>query len=190
MKKNLLGLIGSSCGLATVLVYGAAFMKVGTENYKISYIMLGVANASSRYYASSSSILSLSVIATIGVFFLALYGLVQALDGMKNKKDNSSKIFAGSSVSLFSAIYYFIVLNQCLKESTSVQAGIGAILFIGLSIAFFVLALLGMLIGNNKNQLSEDDKFNEIYKYKKLMDDGIITKEDFESYKNKILDKQ
>ena len=187
MKKNLLGLIGSACGLATSLVYGATFIKYESESVKICDYMLGMGNGD---YSGLFSILSISVIATLGVFFCSLYSLVQSIDGIKNDKDNSLKILAGSAITIFSVIYYLLVISKLNKSSAKFELGIGAILFIALSIAFFVLSLLGMLIGSKKNVPAESDKFDEIYKYKKLMDDGIITKEEFETYKTQILEKQ
>lgn len=39
---------------------------------------------------------------------------------------------------------------------------------------------------NNKKSVSED-KFDEIRKYKALLDDGIISQEDFENKKKELL---
>ncbi len=166
MKKNYFGLVGSIFGLATVFVYGALFVVVGPYEYKICEIMLGVFDGSSSFLSSNNTILSLSVLATIGVFFVGLYGLIQGLDGIKNNKDNSLKIFAGSTISLFCAIYYIIALSQRLDVRADVETaiGIGAIEFIILSIAYFIFALLGLIIDDDKNKLSDDDKSNNISK--------------------------
>ena len=184
MKKNLLGLIGSLCGFATVFVYDFSLVGHGES---ISYRMLGMFT----YHSSPESIFSVSVLATLGVFFSALYGLVQALDGIRNSKDNSLKIFASSGITVFSVMYYYYWIKRVVADSISqIKPGIGAILFIVLSIAFFVLSLLGFLVKLKiqKKNIPENEKINEIEKYKLLMDEGIITKEEFESHKNNILE--
>lgn len=61
----------------------------------------------------------------------------------------------------------------------------------GILLLIFYVDMDGSLsnLGNNTSNKSSADKYDELEKLKKLYDDKVLTKEEFETEKNKILNK-
>jgi uncharacterized membrane protein len=69
-------------------------------------------------------------------------------------------------------------------------------LFMGLNFLFFFMIIgvtLYLLVGRSMKRIRDDrenyssQKYDHLAKIKKLLDDGVISQEEFESEKNKIL---
>ena len=71
--------------------------------------------------------------------------------------------------------------------SFKLTIGWGIIIILILFFAFFVLSLIGFILSNISDKREKKEKnFEDIYKLKKLLDEGIITKEEFDEKKKTI----
>ena len=79
--------------------------------------------------------------------------------------------------------------KNIISTTTVYSAGWGIIIIIILLLISFVLALVQYILDMveiRKNM--NESEYAEIYKFKKLLDDGIISQEDYENKKKEFLD--
>ena len=73
--------------------------------------------------------------------------------------------------------------------TTVYSTGWGIVIIIILLLVSFVLALVQYILDMVEIRKNMKDKeYNMIYKFKKLLDDGIISEEDYENKKKEFLD--
>lgn len=204
MKKNLLSFIGSISGVFSIFFLGAPYLayKYSSSSYyssssettKISIqSLLGIVDkgSSSSYYYSGSAL-------TMGGFLLALSlfcafaTLIIVLTGILKKKNANDKALILSSVNAFT-IFYLIksLINTLIAETSSSYTytlGWGIVIVLVLFLAFFVLSLIGFIMSTiSDNKEAKEKSFDDIYKFKKLYDEGIITKEEFDEKKKELV---
>ena len=195
MKKNLFSFIGSILGVVSIFLLGAPYL---TQEYSSSYsrdavktsvqAFIGIfdKNASSSYGGSYLTMGGLLLTVSILCAFAAL---IVVLTGILKKKNANGTALILSSVNAFTIFYIAKNLSNTIKayaESSSYKftVGWGIIIILVLFFAFFVLSLIGFILSNISDKKEEKEKnFDDIYKFKQLLDEGIITKEDFDEKK-------
>lgn len=201
MKKNLLGLIGSILAVISVFFLGSPYLFYAynsssyyssTETVKTSVqSLLGIYDkSSSAYYGYSSP--SMGGILLVVSFVCAFIALIVVVTGIIKNKNVSDKVLILASVNAFTVLWFVKYLTNILSpemsDSYSYVLGWGIVCILGLFFAFFVLALAGFInLIVSKNSDSKEKNYDDIYKLKKLLDDGIITKEEFDEKKNQLL---
>lgn len=95
--------------------------------------------------------------------------------------------------SIIGAVAGFLLL------ASIISAFLGDMEFNALTVLLFmpgaiVGAIIGASVGDTENKDKNKDEFgqtaNELFKYKQLLDSGIITKEEFDEQKKKILNNE
>jgi len=191
MKKNLLSFIGSILSCITIFLFGAPFLngQSGSNTYTVSINeAIGVvSNTSGRGQVAGMAGLLLLV-----AIIFAFVNLVIVLSNILSKKSNTSAVLAFSVVQVL-AVYFIAktissVVETYSTSSYSYSAGWGIIIVLVFFASSFVLCLVQYILDMiSLRKKDEDEKYNQIYKLKKLLDDGIITQEDFDEKKAEFL---
>lgn len=195
MKKNLLGLIGAGCAFLAIFFLGTPYLTYTrsgtTAKYEIgSFIgLITTRDAYSGYYVNSTlSPQGLLLLLSLLGSFIALIIVIKGIVENKNVMDKTLII---STINAFTIYVFFKYLKMYLKPngttSTEYSLGWGIVIVLVLFLAFFVLSLVGYIINLVKSGSKGKKNFDEIYKYKKLLDEGIITQEEFDVYKKEFL---
>ena len=202
MKKNLLCFIGAVLSCLSIFFLGAPYFSTSSSSSTTTvsiFDFLGIARSNSSYSSSYfSSILttqSLALLVSIVVSFLFLIVVISCI--ITNKK-NSMIMLALSSIQGLAALFILKGIVGYVEASASTStsytttvysAGWGIIIIIILLLISFVLALVQYILDMveiRKNM--NESEYAEIYKFKKLLDDGIISEEDYENKKKEFLD--
>ena len=166
-----------------------------------------------KRYPGLTLLFSLQII--IIIFSIVVF--CSAINSGNNKKDNGGRILCVlvlGFLSLVAAILSFCTIGLTgsdISSSSGVGLGIGPILYSSLQLLVVVLSIFAITVmasvkpsletsqgssnnysnGRNespKHELNEIEKADLILKYKKMLDDGIITQEEFEKKKKELLE--
>lgn len=192
MKKNLLSFIGSILSCITIFLFGAPFMtgQGGSNTYTVSI------NEALGVVAPSTSSISGQFVGISGFFLIvaiifAFMNLVIVLTNILSKKSNTSVVLAFSVVQVLAVYFIAKTISSVAAYRTSTynySAGWGIIIVLILFASSFVLCLVQYILDMiSLRKKDEDEKYNQIYKLKKLLDDGIINQEDFDEKKAEFL---
>lgn len=202
MKKNLFGFIGAICGVFPLFLLSTPFfiIQFTDEKIKISIVnlmgILGKKSSSSLGYSLLSTITgSLTGILIIASIIMAIIALIITINGIIENKNVMDKAFMLSSINIVTVVMSYITLKGFADFILSADTGgldyfpgwgivVSAILFI----AFFVLSFIGYLTKISKTAIKKE-KFASLYEYKKLLDENIISQEEFDNYKTELLKK-
>ena len=197
MKKNLLSFIGSLLGVSSLFFLSTPYMNYiynnKTTEYKIESLM-GVPQYTEGYgYSSGFSMTGLLLLASI---LVSVISLIIVISNVIENKKRSSVLFAMSFINIFAIYFVAKYLSAFLKSSSSsgystyyYTIGWGIVIVICLLFAEFVLMTIQFIMDAVAlKKQSTDSKYDEIYRFKKLCDDGIITKEDYEAKKKEFLE--
>lgn len=91
---------------------------------------------------------------------------------------------------LFYIIFLLVIIFVILPIPARIASkkGYSYIGFLVFAIFFYPIALIVSLLIDDKNSYkSESDKADALIKYKQLLDEGVITKEEFERKKSEYL---
>lgn len=73
------------------------------------------------------------------------------------------------------------------NRSSSTAQGIALVIVLLVLIFFIFLVCLSLMSSRNKKSTNEQERLQELRDYKKLLDEGIITQEDYEEKKKQLL---
>ena len=186
MKKNLLIFIGSILGCLTICLLGTPCM-----------VYSGITKADDIYsvFLTGNSIYGFLLVLSIFVSFISL---VVVITKVVEGKKASTFVFYLSIINLLSAVFISSGISYIIKDVSSrmnyseagCMAGWGIIIVIILLLASFVLALIQYIIDMVKlRKTSENAIYDKLYRMKKLLDDGVISQEDYDKNKGVLLDK-
>ena len=117
-----------------------------------------------------TSIISLGILSPIGVLFFILLYFTPSIVAFSNKKSNTTAIIVLNFFLGWSLIGWIIALVWAVSKDNKPQ---------------------NIVISNNTNPTTDNKKgFNnldQLEKLKKLLDDGVITHEEYDKQKEKIL---
>ncbi len=117
-----------------------------------------------------TSIISLGILSPIGVLFFILLYFTPSIVAFSNKKSNTTAIVVLNFFLGWSLIGWIIALVWAVSKDNKPQ---------------------NIVISNNTNPTTDNKKgFNnldQLEKLKKLLDDGVITHEEYDKQKEKIL---
>lgn len=117
-----------------------------------------------------TSIISLGILSPIGVLFFILLYFTPSIVAFSNKKSNTTAIVVLNFFLGWSLIGWIVALVWAVSKDNKPQ---------------------NIVISNNTNATKEDknsiNHLDQLEKLKKLLDDGVITFEEFEKQKGKIL---
>ena len=195
MKKNLFSFIGSILGVISIFFLGAPYLTQDNGSYGVvktsvqAFIGIFDKKNISSYLTINGLIGGLLLTVSLICAFAAL---IVVLTGILQKKNVNGSVLILSSVNAFTIFYIAKNLSNIIKayaESSIIfTVGWGVIIILILFFAFFALSLIGFILSNISDRKEEKEKnFEEIYKYKKLLDEGIITKEEFDEKKKQLI---
>ena len=190
MKKNILSLIGAICGFLSILFILSPFAKAIYNNETIKLI---------KFYEvfelTSSEALSLGSLTLILIFASSLLGIVFSCVGIAKNKDYSFVVLGLALINFFAIMVIIANMESldatCEELSCQLSFLFAPYAVIVLLFSYMCLSIIQLILRidfKREKDTTKNDKFSELYKYKKLLDDELITKEEFLKYRKQILE--
>ena len=191
MKKNLFNFVGSIVGMSSIVFLFAGFVTMKEGSSMVTYKLYEYVAGLSYYSSGNASVFNVGILSIILIFGTSLTSFILSLNGILNDKDYSIKILGLSLINLLPIIYLLICLT-IVGKSDSAKIEFGGIFMIAFVLIFCILSVSQFVSNAKKIEIekAEDDSIDEfatIFKYKKMLDDGIITQDEFENFKKQIL---
>ena len=196
MKKNLFSFIGSILGVFSIFFLGAPYLT--TEGGSFGVVKVSVQafigifdNNIPSFYLTMNGLMG-GLLLTVSLI-CPFASLIVVLTGILKKKNVNGSALILSLVNVFTILYIAMNLYNTIKAyhaetSCKFTVGWGIIIILILFFAFFILSLIGFILSNISDKREKKEKnFEEIYKLKKLLDEGIITKEEFDEKKKQLI---
>ena len=182
--------------LEKIFLYVASFLSVASLVLSAIIDESQNVNGMMTYFSSSFSFVGLGGVFTIG------FALIAGTLLYFNKNEIARKIAIGAVVTTITLIFFIAlaIISESSKSAVSTTAAseplsplfalVGGILYVCSLLCGFIYYIVGLVKPYSEDQLDpvNDKKVVLIMKWRKLMDQKIITEEEFLAKRNELLE--